>query len=120
MTLHPKSVFGKRLRLARERTGLAQFELGVLIGLDEGCSNTRISRYETGVHEPPFATAERLAAILKVPAAYLYCRDDQLADLLLELADLTESELLKLRQSTKRLRKMRAKASTSINISTAR
>lgn len=79
------------------------------MGLDEGCSSARISRYETGVHEPPFATAERLAAILKVPPAYLYCRDDQLADLLLELGDLTDNELLRLRQSVKRIRKSRVK-----------
>ena len=40
--------FGVRLRQARERLGLPQDKLGVMIGLDEGCSSARISRYETG------------------------------------------------------------------------
>jgi transcriptional regulator with XRE-family HTH domain len=63
--------------------------LGVLIGLDEGFSSARISRYETGVHEPTFEIAQRLAGVLGVPVAYLYCDEDWLADLLLRLARLT-------------------------------
>jgi len=48
------SLFGRRLREARLRAGIAQDKLGVMIGLDEGCSSARMSRYETGVHEPPW------------------------------------------------------------------
>lgn len=55
----------------------------MLIGLDEGSSSARISRYETGMHEPPFELAEKLAAALGVPAAYFYCPDESLARLLL-------------------------------------
>jgi len=64
---------------------LAQDKLGVLIGLDEGCSSARISRYETGVHAPPFDTARKLASVLGVSVAYLYCDDDWLADLILKI-----------------------------------
>lgn len=77
--------FGTRLRQARERKGLAQDKLGVLIGFDEGCSSARISRYETGVHQPPFETARNLARVLNVPVAFFYCEDDWLAQAILHL-----------------------------------
>ena len=85
---HSSSLFGRRLRDARERKGLPQDRLGVLIGLDESCSSARISRYENGVHEPPYEIAEKLAAALQIPTAYLYCREDDLAMLLLVIANL--------------------------------
>lgn len=78
--------FGVRLRQARERMGLAQDKLGVLIGLDESCSSARISRYETGVHQPAFETARNLAKVLGVSVTYFYCEDDWLADVVLRLA----------------------------------
>ncbi len=76
-------LFGKRLREARELAGIPQDKLGVLIGLDESSSSARISRYETGVHEPPVKTAKQLAMVLKVPLAFLYCDDEVLAKILL-------------------------------------
>ena len=83
-TKHDSSpIFGKRLREARELAGIPQDKLGVLVGLDESSSSARISRYETGVHEPPVKTAKQLAAALKVPLAFLYCDDDVLARILL-------------------------------------
>jgi transcriptional regulator with XRE-family HTH domain len=73
-------------------TELSQDRLGVLIGLDEACSSARISRYEGGIHEPPFKTAERIAAALGVPVAYFYCPDETLAQLLLVLSRLPQPE----------------------------
>lgn len=90
---HPSSVFAVRMRAAREAKGLAQDRLGVMIGIDEGCSSARISRYESGIHAPPYPTAQKIAAVLKVPTAYLYCDDDRLADLLLEVGDLSSGDL---------------------------
>lgn len=78
------TLFGRRLRAARNRAGIPQDKLGVMIGLDESSSSARISRYETGTHEPPFATAQNLGQVLNVPAAYFYCEDDQLAELLVQ------------------------------------
>ncbi len=78
----PVTLFGRRLRAARNRAGLPQDKLGVMIGLDEGTASARMSRYETGIHEPPFATAQSLGRVLKVPAAYFYCEDDFLAEFL--------------------------------------
>lgn len=68
--------------------GVAQDKLGVMIGLDELSSSARISRYETGIHAPPFAVVERLSAALHVPPAYFYCESDDLAQLVVGFASL--------------------------------
>jgi transcriptional regulator with XRE-family HTH domain len=79
------------MRSRREALGWSQEKVGVLIGIDESSSRARISRYELGVHEPPVATARLIAAALKVSLPYLYCEDDDIADLLLALNDLSKS-----------------------------
>ena len=86
-----RSTVGKRLRQARERAGLPQDRLGVLAGLEESSSSARISRYESGLHEPPLSFAESLAKVLGVPAAYFYCSDDRLAEIILHYADMSEA-----------------------------
>ncbi|MBX9346032.1 helix-turn-helix domain-containing protein [Chromobacterium vaccinii] len=78
----PATVFGRRLREARQQAAIPQDRLGIEIGLDEGTASARISRYETGAHEPPFGIAVKLAQVLSVPTAYFYCEDDELADLI--------------------------------------
>lgn len=88
----PTTLFGRRLRDARNRVGIPQDKLGVSIGMDETTSSARISRYETGIHEPPFATAANLAMALNVPVAYFYCDDDRLADFLINYASLGEPQ----------------------------
>ena len=72
--------------------GLPQDKLGVMIGLDEGSSSARISRYVTGVHEPAFNIACKLAQALQVDVAYFYCEDDWLANAVLKLHTLTQSQ----------------------------
>jgi transcriptional regulator with XRE-family HTH domain len=91
---HRASFFGARLRARRKALGLSQEKVGVSIGLDESCSRTRISRYETGAHEPAIATSLLLAAALGVPLAYLYCEDETLA----EIIRLTDKFELKAKQ----------------------
>ena len=88
----PSLCFGIRLRQARERVGLAQDKLGVMIGLDEGSSSARISRYETGVHQPPFETAHSLAQVLRVPVAFFYCEDDWMAETLLHVGKMNAAQ----------------------------
>ncbi|WP_150677635.1 helix-turn-helix domain-containing protein [Pandoraea pneumonica] len=82
-TQQPATIFGRRLREARRRMDIPQDLLGVRIGLDEGTASARISRYETGVHEPPFGIAVKLADALNIPTAYFYCEDDGLAEIVL-------------------------------------
>jgi transcriptional regulator with XRE-family HTH domain len=94
---HPTTLFGRRLREARQRVGFAQDQLGVRIGLDEGTASARMSRYETGVHAPSFSVAVKVAHALRLPTAYLYCEDDDLAKLILawELMSRAERKTLK-------------------------
>jgi len=90
---HPLSLFGFRLRAARLQACIPQDRLGVMIGLDEGTSSARISRYETGVHHPPFQIAESIAAVLNVPVAYFYCSNDQIAQFLVEVNQLSSDAI---------------------------
>jgi transcriptional regulator with XRE-family HTH domain len=87
------NVLAKRLRQARESAGIPQDKLGVLIGLDEGCASARISRYESGKHQPPLKTVQLLAKKLNVSTAFLFCEDDLMADVILKLGRLSKSEL---------------------------
>ena len=65
----------------------------MLIGIDEGCSSARISRYESGIHQPPLPTVQLMAKQLKVPVAYLFCEDDLLAEAIIKLSKLSNTEL---------------------------
>lgn len=78
----PLPVYSRRLREAREAYGISQRALGIEAGLDEFVASTRVNRYETGVHQPDLQTLQRLAAILKLPVAYFYAEDDDLAQLI--------------------------------------
>ena len=93
----PKSpIPGSRIYEARLAKGLSQEALGVLIGLDEGTASARISRYESGIHEPPINTARNIAKTLGIPLAYLYCEETELASLLLKLSKIGRRELSEL------------------------
>lgn len=107
MRTHSLSVFGRRLRAAREAAGIPQDRLGVMIGIDEGCSSARISRYESGVHQPPFEIAEKLAKALNVPVASFYCPSDALGGLLLAVSDFDADELARLGKAVERIRRGR-------------
>ena len=78
-----KDVWRKRLKEARVGCGLSQKQLGVQAGLDEFVASARINRYEVGVHAPDYPMAVRLAGVLGVPVAYLYCDNDELAQMML-------------------------------------
>ncbi len=83
--LDSSNVVGRRMRSRREELGWSQEKVGVLIGIDESSSRARISRYELGTHEPPVKTARQIADALRVPLAYLYCEDNDVAQLLVAL-----------------------------------
>jgi transcriptional regulator with XRE-family HTH domain len=76
------SVFTKRLKEARTHAGLSQERLGVLAGIDEMSSSSRMNQYERGKHEPDFSMVERIAKALNVPESYFYAKDDNAAWLL--------------------------------------
>jgi transcriptional regulator with XRE-family HTH domain len=81
--------------------GIPQDKLGVLIGLDEHTASARISRYESGIHEPPIKTARAMAEALGVPLGYLYCDDDRLAEIILAASELPAHDQEQLLNSLK-------------------
>lgn len=83
------------------RNGLPQDVLGVKAGLEESASSARISRYESGIHEPPFQFAEALAEVLEVSPAYFYCPDDRLAEIILLYSSMNETRRAALLQTAR-------------------
>jgi transcriptional regulator with XRE-family HTH domain len=81
-------VIARRLKEARQELGISQYALGVAAGIDEMSASPRVNQYEKGKHAPDFQMVKRLAAVLKVPAAYLYTEDDDLAEALVILGAL--------------------------------
>ena len=77
-----KSPISQRLREARIDSGLSQKALGVKSGIDEFSSSARMNQYETDKHVPDYWTVKRIAKVLKLPAAYFYCDDNDLADVI--------------------------------------
>jgi len=73
----------KRLKEARLAVGLSQKQLGIEAGLDEFVASSRINRYELGVHSPDYQMAVRLARVMNVPTAFLYCDNDEMAQLIM-------------------------------------
>jgi transcriptional regulator with XRE-family HTH domain len=53
-----------------------------MIGLEVSSARARISRYETGEHDPSEATALKIAEVFGVPLAYFYCNDQRLGDII--------------------------------------
>lgn len=79
------SVFAKRMKAARLLAGLSQEKLGVAAGIDEMSSSARMNQYERGKHEPDFSMVERIARVLDVPECYFYCKEDDVAFVLVRL-----------------------------------
>lgn len=88
--IHPP--LPKRLKEARVRIGIPQKTLGILAGIDEFSASARVNQYEKGKHSPDYATAIRLAEILKVPCSYLYEENDDIAAMLVLYHNLDESD----------------------------
>ncbi|EAR3276825.1 helix-turn-helix transcriptional regulator [Salmonella enterica subsp. enterica serovar Hartford] len=89
---HYNDIFCRRLKQARLASGLSQKRLGIAAGIDEFVASTRINLYEKGVHEPGTEIVQKLAEVLRVPLAYFYAEDDDLAELMLVFWALSESE----------------------------
>ena|SRR5450830_538591 len=96
------SIFPARLKEARKRAALSQFQLGVLAGIDEFTASARMNQYERGVHEPDFGTVLRLAEALSVPVSFLFEPNNKLAELILLAGQLESKELTQLIAGLKR------------------
>ncbi len=93
----------KRLKQARLQAGLSQRQLGVLAGIDAFSASPRINQYERAKHTPDFGTAERLGHVLKVPAAFFYARDDEIAELIALFSHLRLTDRRKVLAQLRRL-----------------
>ncbi|NIB44317.1 helix-turn-helix transcriptional regulator [Pseudomaricurvus alkylphenolicus] len=76
------SPFTKRLKQARTHAGLSQRELGIRAGIDALSASARMNQYEKGVHSPDYEIAQSIAQELNVPTCYLFCEEDDVADML--------------------------------------
>ena len=95
-TNHYNDIFCRRLKQARLASGLSQKRLGIAAGIDEFVASTRINRYEKGVHEPGTEIVQKLAEVLRVPLAYFYAEDDDLAELMLVFLSLSHHQRIKI------------------------
>jgi transcriptional regulator with XRE-family HTH domain len=89
------SVFGKRLKEARQRAGLSQERLGIEAGLDPMSASARMNRYELGKRSPNFELVEEFAKVLKIPAPYFYAADDSLAKIIMTVGGLSQKDKAK-------------------------
>lgn len=77
-----KSPISKRLKEARLEAGMSQKQLGIAAGVDEFVASAKFNQYETGKHVPDFSMVQQIGKVLKLPAAYFYSTEDELAKLI--------------------------------------
>lgn len=84
MATHNKTLnpIPKRLNEAMARVGISQKSLGIRCGIDPSVASARINHYCTGRHVPNFSLLVKVAAVLKVPVAYFYTPENDIARLL--------------------------------------
>jgi transcriptional regulator with XRE-family HTH domain len=92
-----------RLKQARERAGISQKNLGLLIGMDESSASGRMNHYEKDRHTPDINTLRKIADALGVPLNYFFCEDDSTAELSIEIAKLSEDKKEQLLKMIKQL-----------------
>ena len=100
----PGTIYGRRLREARESYGYSQTDLGTAAGLDESGTGSLISRYENGRHLPRADRQKLFAKTLELPLTYFYTENDEAARL---IASASRSEkpvkrLIEIRRRKKR------------------
>jgi transcriptional regulator with XRE-family HTH domain len=82
----------KRLKEARLAAKISQKKLGIAAGMDEFSASARMNHYEIGRHTPDYTTLKRIADVLKVPSAYFYAEDDDLAELIKAISHLSPEQ----------------------------
>lgn len=90
--------WGARLKQARLAAQLSQKQLGIQAGIDEFVASPRINRYELGVHKPDYLTAQNLAKVLGVSAAFLYAPEDEIASLLFRYGKASRQQRMAIRK----------------------
>ena len=76
---------------------MTQADLGRVLGLDDQNTGApRVSRYETGKHEPDPETLAKIAQALGLPVAYFHATSDPLAKIILLVGRLSPKEQAKI------------------------
>lgn len=86
------SPIAKRLKEARLLSGLSQKKLGIAAGIDEFSSSARMNQYEKGKHTPDFSMLARIAKVLRLPTAFFYTNENNLAEVIRLYHALNESQ----------------------------
>ncbi|EGR1020552.1 helix-turn-helix transcriptional regulator [Vibrio cholerae] len=93
----------RRLKDARQRAGITQKQLGVMIGMDESSASGRMNHYEKGRHVPDIRTLKKMADTLGVPMNYFFCEDELSAELSIKISKLSTLNKEKLLEAVKLL-----------------
>ena len=93
----------KRLKIARQRLKISQKELGIRAGIDAFSASPRMNQYEKGVHTPDYQTAFRISEQLGVLSCYLFCDDDEFADIIMSYSSLDQQDRPDFIKAVKRL-----------------
>ena len=56
--------------------------MGIEAGMDQFSASARMNHYEMGRHTPDYSTLKRIATVLKLPVAYFYSEDNELAEII--------------------------------------
>jgi transcriptional regulator with XRE-family HTH domain len=99
-TINP---IARRLKQARQVTGISQKNLGIAAGIDEFSASPRMNQYETGKHTPDYSILARIAKALNLPIAYFYTEDDILAEIIKLYGSLSKTDQHKLLIAIKKL-----------------
>lgn len=86
------TLFSMRLKKARLRLGISQRRLGIDSGFDVSNAGAQMNQYETGRHTPRYDTVVKIAKALGVPTSYLYEDDSTIANIILDLGDLSAKD----------------------------
>src|SRR5574337_2172340 len=101
----PGTIYGRRLREARDSYGFSQTDLGIAVELDESGAGARVSRYETGAHQPKLGLQQAFAEALALPLTYFYTEDDEAARLIAESARSDKPVQLRIKIKSRRKQK---------------
>ena len=82
----------KRLKEARLSANYSQKKLGIEAGMDQFSASARMNHYEMGRHTPDYSTLKRIARVLRLPVAYFYAEEDEMAEFIKVFNELKKSE----------------------------
>ena len=87
--LMDENIFAKRLKFAREKNGISQKKLGILIGQSLNNASPLINRYERGTRQPHPQTVAKISHALNIAPSFFYEPDEILSEIIFLLSNVT-------------------------------